>query len=63
MSPSGTDAGALRLMLMGLQWCPGLPCLEKEMLPATLAATAWEMQDQRGDESQETSPRSHRAIR
>lgn len=46
---------------MGLQKRPGLLCLEKEMLTIVLAATAWEMQDQGRNVSQETAwePQGH----
>lgn len=59
VSPSGTNGGTLRPMLMGLR--PGLLCLEKEMLTIVLAAMAWEMQDQGGNDSQETAwePQGH----
>lgn len=61
MSPSATNGGMLRPMLMGLQKRPGLLCLEKEMLTIILAATAWEMQDQGRNVSQETAwePQGH----
>lgn len=47
---------------MGLEQPPGLPCLEKEKLPAVLAATAWEMQGQGGDDCQQIFPGSRSAI-
>lgn len=55
--------GTLRLVLMGLWWDPGLLSLEKEALPTAVPATAWEMPDQGGDDSQDNPPGSHGAIR
>lgn len=59
VSPAG---GALRLMLVGLEQQPDLPCLEKEKLPAVLAATAWEIRDQGGDDSQRIFPGGRSAM-
>lgn len=56
IGPSGTGGGSLGLMLVGLEWGPGLPCLEKE------TTTVGEMPGQGGDDSQDNSLGNRRTI-